>query len=54
MIDTVPVTDAPHGSGIKSQLFEVYDLSVDEVCHLALLQILQIKLLNIQLGAMTI
>lgn len=31
MIDAVPVTDAPHGSGIKSQSFEVYDLSVDEL-----------------------
>lgn len=31
MIDTVPVTAAPHGSGLGSQSFEVYDFSVDEV-----------------------
>lgn len=31
MIDTVPVTAAPHGSGPGSQSFEVYDFSVDEL-----------------------
>ncbi|CAH3179392.1 unnamed protein product [Porites evermanni] len=31
IIDTVPVSDSPHGSGIKSQSFEGYHLSVDQV-----------------------
>ena len=31
IIDTVPASNSPHGSGIKSQSFEGYHLSEDQV-----------------------
>ena len=46
MIDTIRVTEEPHGSGPGNQSLEVYDLSVDEVWE----NFTSLAVINKQLG----